>query len=200
MTLDQFKNVWLTAQAEINDKEKYLSELDAATGGDGDHGTAIVAAMKAIVKAEGADFKSLIADMAERLSTEASGSTSSLYGSWLEGMAEAVPAGKVELGAAELAALFEGGLEEIQFATKARVGDKTLMDALIPATEALNASAEQGQDAMLKAAAQAARAGSEATAGMQAKFGRARNLGERSIGAIDPGSASMAIIFGAFAK
>ncbi len=200
MTLDQFKNVWLTAQAEINAQEKHLSELDAATGGDGDHGTAIVAAMKAIVKAEGSDFKSLIADMAERLSTEVSGSTSSLYGSWLEGMAEAVPAGKVELSAAEIAALFEGGLEEIQCATKARVGDKTLMDALIPATEALLASDEKGQDAMLKAAAAAAKAGSEASANMQARFGRARNLGERSIGAIDAGSASMAIIFGAFAK
>lgn len=200
MTLEQFKKVWLTAQVDINAQEKRFSELDAATGGDGDHGTAIVAAMKAIVKAEGDDFKSLITDMAEKLSLEASGSTSSLYGSWLEGMAEAVPAGKTELTPEEIAAMFEGGLEEIGFSTKARKGDKTLMDDLIPGTEALAAAAAEGESAMFQAGAKAAMEGSEASAQMQAKFGRAKNLGERSIGAIDAGSASMAVIFGAFAR
>jgi len=199
MTLEQFKAVWKKAQAVINANEKHYSELDAATGGDGDHGTAIVAALRAIVAAEGDDFPSLLADMAERLETEASGSTSSLYGAWFEGMADAAPKGAASLDAEALAAMFQGGFEEIGCVTRARKGDKTMMDALQPATEALVAAAPQGEAAMFAAAAQAARAGSEATAALQAKFGRAKNLGERSIGAIDAGSASMADIFAAFA-
>lgn len=198
MTLETFKKIWQKAQVEINAKEKLFSELDAATGGDGDHGTAIVAALKAIVGATGDDFKTYIANMAEKLETEASGSTSSLYGSWFEGMAEAVPEGVTDLDAPAIAAMFDGGLEEIQFATKARVGDKTLMDALIPATVALTGAVAQGEAAMFAAGAKAAREGSNASASMQAKFGRARNLGERSIGAIDAGSSSMATIFEAF--
>jgi dihydroxyacetone kinase-like protein len=95
--------------------------------------------------------------------------------------------------------MFEGGFDEICCVTKARKGDKTMMDALQPATEALLEAKDQGEAAMFAAAAAAAKAGSEATAQMQAKFGRARNLGERSIGAIDAGSASMAVIFAAFA-
>lgn len=200
MTLEQFKEIWKKAQVAINAKETYFSELDAATGGDGDHGTAIVAALNAIVHAEGDDFKTYITDMAEKLETEASGSTSSLYGAWCEGMADAVDAGVTELDADGLAALFEGGWEEICYTTKARKGDKTMMDALQPATEALLAAKGEGEAAMLAAAAAAAKAGSEATAQLQARFGRAKNLGERSIGAIDAGSASMATIFDTFAN
>ncbi len=199
MTLDQFKAIWKKAQEAINANEKYFSELDAATGGDGDHGTAIVAALNAIVHAEGDDFKGYITDMAEKLETEASGSTSSLYGAWCEGMAEAVAAGATELDADAIAEMFEGGWDEICCVTKARQGDKTMMDALQPATEALLAAKGEGEAAMFAAAAKAAKEGSDATANLQARFGRARNLGERSIGAIDAGSASMATIFAAFA-
>lgn len=200
MTLETFKSVWRKAQAQIVSQEKHLSELDAATGGDGDHGTAIVAALNAIVHAEGDDFKSLLTDMAEKLESETSGSTSSLYGAWFEGMADAVPAGKTSLDAAEIATLFEGGYDEICAVTRARQGDKTMMDALQPATEALLKAQPEGEQAMFASAAQAAKAGSEATAGMQARFGRAKNLGERSVGAIDAGSASMAILFAAFVQ
>ena len=138
--------------------------------------------------------------MAEKLEEEASGSTSSLYGSWLEGMADAAPKGATELDADQLADLFQSGFEEIGCMTKARQGDKTMMDALQPATEALVAAKDQGEAAMFAAAAKAARAGSDATAGLQAKYGRAKNLGARSIGAIDAGSASAATIFEAFAQ
>ncbi len=198
MDLTTFKNVWVKAQTVINSREKLFSELDAATGGDGDHGTAIVAALNAIVHADGDDFKTYIANMAEKLETEASGSTSSLYGSWFEGMADALASGVTTLDNAAIVAMFEGGLEEIEFATKARIGDKTMMDALIPATEALSAAADKSEADMFAAAAAAARKGSEDTAAMQAKFGRARNLGERSIGAVDAGSSSMATLFEAF--
>jgi dihydroxyacetone kinase-like protein len=113
--------------------------------------------------------------------------------------AETVKQRKTDLTATEIADLFAAGLEELGYATKAKVGDKTFMDALIPAIEALQAHAAEGEPAMFAAAAAAAKAGSEATAQMQAKFGRARNLGERSIGPIDAGSASNADIWACFA-
>ena len=200
MTLEQFRQVWMKAAAKIAAREKDYSALDAAAGGDGDHGEAIVAATKALAAAEGNDFKSLLESMVAHLESDVSGSTSSLYGTLFEGMADAVDAGKTELSAPELADLFAAGLEELGFATKAKVGDKTFMDALIPAVEALKAHAAEGEAAMFAAAAAAAKAGSEATAQMQAKFGRAKNLGARSIGPIDAGSASNADIWFCFAE
>jgi dihydroxyacetone kinase-like protein len=115
-------------------------------------------------------------------------------------MSDAAPENVAELDVAGLAAMFKGGLDEIGFTTKARVGDKTLMDALIPATNALVAAAGDGVAAMFKAGAEGAKTGSDATRAMRAKYGRAKNLGERSIGPVDAGSASMACIFAAFAK
>lgn len=200
MTLEQFRQVWTKAAAKTAAREKDYSALDAAAGGDGDHGEAIVAATKALAAAEGNDFKSLLESMVAHLESDVSGSTSSLYGTLFEGMADAVDAGKTELSAPELANLFAAGLEELGFATKAKVGDKTFMDALIPAVEALKAHAAEGEAAMFAAAAAAAKAGSEATAQMQAKFGRAKNLGARSIGPIDAGSASNADIWLCFAE
>ena len=200
MTLEQFKQVWAKAAAKTEAREKDYSALDAAAGGDGDHGEAIVAATKALAAAQGDDFKSLLEDMVSHLESDVSGSTSSLYGTLFEGMADAVDAGKTELSAEEVAEVFAAGLEELGFATKAKVGDKTFMDALIPAIEALKVHAAEGEQAMFAAAAAAAKAGSEATARMQAKFGRARNLGERSVGPIDAGSASNADIWSCFAE
>jgi len=199
MTLAEFKAVWAKAAEKTLAREAEYSRLDAAAGGDGDHGEAIVAATKALAAAEGGDFKSLLEDMVSHLESDVSGSTSSLYGTLFEGMADTVDAGKTELAAPEIAEMFAAGLEELGFATKAKVGDKTFMDALIPAIEALQAHAAEGESAMFAAAAAAAKAGSEATAQMQAKFGRARNLGERSIGPIDAGSASNADIWSCFA-
>lgn len=199
MTLEQFKQVWAKAAVKTVENEKTYSQLDAAAGGDGDHGEAIVAATKALAAAQGDDFKSLLSDMVAHLESDVSGSTSSLYGTLFEGMADSVDAGVTELDAQGIADMFSAGLEELGFATQAKAGDKTFMDALIPAVEALKAHAAEGEAAMFAAAAAAAKAGSEATAGMQARFGRARNLGERSIGPVDAGSASNADIWSCFA-
>ena len=200
LTIDTFKKMIAAAGEEIKANEKYFSKLDAEAGGDGDHGTAIVAAFKAMESAEGADFKSYVKSLSEALQNAACGSTSTLYGTWLEGMSDAAAEGAAELDAACVAAMFNGGLEEIGFVTRARTGHKTLMDALIPATEAMDAAKGDGIEAMFAKAAEAAEAGAEATCQMQAKFGRAKNLGERSIGPRDAGASSMACIFATFAK
>jgi dihydroxyacetone kinase-like protein len=129
------------------------------------------------------------------------GSTGPLWGSLFVGMSTGVgEADSLDCGA--VADAFEAGLAKIQKQSKAQVGDKTMMDALIPAVGAIRTAADASasiNDAM-SAAAQAAAEGAEATAGMQAKFGRARNLGERVIGHIDPGATSMSLLFKAFSE
>jgi len=200
LTLQKFKEMIAAAGVDIRADEKRFSELDAAAGGDGDHGTAIVTAFNAMAKADGSDFKGYLKALSDALQNEACGSTSTLYGAWIQGMSDAAPEGATELDAEAVAAIFTGGLEELGFTTRARVGDKTLMDALMPATDAFALAVGDGLAAMFKAAAEAAAKGSEATAAMRAKFGRAKNLGDRSIGPVDAGSASMACIFNAFAK
>ena len=200
LELSHFKRMIAAAGAAVRAEEKFFSELDAAAGGDGDHGTAITTAFRAMAKVEGADFKSYLTALSEALQNEACGSTSTLYGAWLQGMGEAAPDGATALQPAALAAVFNGGLEELGCITRARVGDKTLMDALIPATEALAEAQAAGIASMFAQAAQAAARGVEATKEMRARFGGARNLGERSIGPRDAGAASMACIFAAFSK
>ena len=93
-------------------------------------------------------------------------------------------------------------LASVRAQTKAQPGDKTMIDALVPAVEALCAAAEGGAGTaeMLLLAAEAARAGAEATSAMQARFGRARNIKEQSIGTQDPGATSVSLIFKGFLK
>ena len=77
-----------------------------------------------------------------------------------------------------------------------------MMDALIPAVSALEEAAKNGADlcAALENAAAAAQAGAEATKNMQARFGRAKNLGEKSVGEQDPGATSIALLFKGFSE
>jgi dihydroxyacetone kinase-like protein len=83
--------------------------------------------------------------------------------------------------------------------SRAQIGDKTMMDAFLPALAALKvADPAQGIKTALQQAAAAAAQGAEATKTMRAKFGRARNLGERSLGAVDPGAMSVALLFEGF--
>ncbi|HEX72145.1 MAG TPA: DAK2 domain-containing protein, partial [Candidatus Hydrogenedentes bacterium] len=101
-----------------------------------------------------------------------------------------------------LAAMFEAGLEGVLRQTKAKPGDKTMVDALTPAVQALRQAADEGAAVaeMLKRAAEAAHAGAAATADMQARFGRAKNIKEQSIGHQDPGATSVAFLFRGFSK
>ena len=96
--------------------------------------------------------------------------------------------------------MFAGGLEGVRKQTKAKQGDKTMMDALIPAVEAIQACDSADVKIILTAGAKAAVKGAEATKEMKANFGRARNYGERSIGYADSGASSWSCMFDAFAK
>ena len=187
------------ALAAVENNQAMLNQLDSATG-DGDHGTAIQAAMKAACAAaqkEGT-LKSTLETVGWDVMSLTSGSTSALLGSFFVGMSQAVDA--EELDAKQAIAMFESGLANIRTSTKACVGDKTSMDALIPAIEAMIALKEKSPKLidLFAAAADAAQKGADSTVDLVAKFGRARNLGERSRGSLDPGAASTSLIYKAY--
>ncbi|MDR3181967.1 MAG: DAK2 domain-containing protein [Planctomycetaceae bacterium] len=190
-----------SALAAIEANLSYLNQLDSATG-DGDHGTAILAAMKAAVAAKkdgtlAAAFETIGWD----IMSSTSGSTSALTGSFFAGMSAAATV--EEPNVSQTAALFEAGLANLKTATKANTGDKTLMDALIPAVEAMTAYKKTAENTaslaeLFRRAAEAAQKGAESTKDLAAKHGRAKNLGERSKGNLDAGAISTALIYKAY--
>ncbi len=190
------------AAASINAEHENLSKLDAATG-DGDHGVTINRTMQA-VDAAATEFAAVpLADFVKNVAMKVmmcdGGSTSPLLGSYFMGLAMAAPAD--ELDAEQTAKFFEAGLTGFYGISKAELGDKTMMDALRPATETLAAELRAGKSAKeaFTAAADAAAAGAEKTKDYVAKFGRARTMGERAIGHQDAGATSFALIWRAFA-
>jgi dihydroxyacetone kinase-like protein len=198
LSIDQFRTMLEAAFSAVKEKSDYFSQLDAVTG-DGDHGTAIVGAMGAAIAASSAsDFKSLFTNMGFGIMLNTSGSTSSLMGGFFLGMADGSEGSSLDANQLKIA--FRSGLAGVAKNTKATVGDKTMMDALIPAVEAMEACESDDIQDVLLAGANAAVAGAAATVSMKANFGRARNYGERSIGTADAGASSWATILEAFSK
>lgn len=190
------------AAAEIRAQHEWLSRLDSAIG-DGDHGTTILRTMETVERAveEGAPtLQELLSKVAWAVMGCDGGSTSPLLGSFFLGMSDAV-AGRPGLDHAALVAMFDGGVQKLARQSRAKAGDKTMMDAFLPALEALKTSdAAQGMRAALARAAEAAAQGAEATKAMRAKFGRARNLGDRVLGHPDPGAVSVSLLFKGFSQ
>jgi dihydroxyacetone kinase-like protein len=179
-----------------------LSKLDSAIG-DGDHGMTIARAMgiaeKVIEESEKKELKGLFKDVGWGVMGVDGGATGPLLGSFLMGLGNDL--GEQDtVDCPELAAMFEAGLAGVRRQSKAQVGDKTMMDALLPAVDAMRQAADKGKNISeaLQAAAEAAETGAIATKDFRAKFGRAKNLGDRTIGCQDPGATSMALIFKGF--
>jgi len=199
---EQFVQMLARAAEQVRANQQALSQLDSVCG-DGDHGTTMVRAMgnleKAIAEGGSRELKSLLFDIGWAVMGVDGGATGPLLGTLFMGMADAV-AGKETLDADDLAGMFEAGLAALQKQTKAQVGDKTMIDALVPAVAALRAAADDGQEiaSALQRAAEAAEQGAASTKDIPARFGRAKNLGERTIGHQDPGATSMALIFRGF--
>ncbi len=199
LTVDAFKTMLNQALEEVAAREDEFSRLDAVIG-DGDHGNAIVTALSAGVKSAsaGTEFKSMLNDMGFGVMLETSGSTSTLLGAFFLGMSDSVSG--MQLDAAAVKNMFAGGLANVEKQTQARKGDKTMMDALIPAVEAMQACASDDVKELMQVAADAAIQGANATIPMKANYGRARNYGERSIGYADSGASSWSTMFHAFAQ
>ncbi len=191
--------MFAAAAEVISAQEQYLCKLDAACG-DGDHGVAIKGAIDAAnVSIQSAtNLKDAFFDAGMAAMSNSNGSTSSIYGTLLMGISDGIDAGAEDLDGVQLAKAFEVGLASMRDVVKGDVGDKTCFDALIPAIQAMAGKSDVQE--VLEAAAKASDEGAKNTVNLQAKFGRARNLGEKSIGTLDPGAVSNAMIFEAFAK
>jgi dihydroxyacetone kinase-like protein len=186
-----------SAVGQIRTHHEMLSQLDAAVG-DGDHGTTILRTMEAVARtiteSNGTDLKELLSKIAWAVMDCDGGSTGPLLGSLFMGMSDGVTK-ETDLDCAAVVAMFEAGIRKLARQSRAVVGDKTMMDAFLPALDAMLAAAPSGDiRTVLQQAAAAATAGAEATKDFRAKFGRARNLGDRVIGHADPGAVSASLI------
>jgi len=199
----EFVAMLAAAVARVREGSDYLSQLDAA-GGDGDHGTTMRRAMGEIERTLAdhpqAGLRDLIAQVGWALLSIDGGATGPLLGSFFLGMADEVGE-RPALDTKGLAGAFEAGGARVRKQSKAQAGDKTMLDALLPALTALRAAADAGKDSdqALQEAAEAAARGAEATRDWVPRFGKARFAGERTRGHPDPGATSLAMIFAGFA-
>jgi dihydroxyacetone kinase-like protein len=181
--------------ASMEEHRQELVRLDQAIG-DGDHGTNMDRGMrKAIEKldaAEQADPGAVLKTVAMALVSSVGGAAGPLYGTLFLQMGGAL-AGTEPVELADWAAAWRKGLEGVQARGKAELGDKTMVDALAPAVEALEQASDL--DAGLRAAAEAAEDGMKATVPLEARKGRASYLGERSRDHQDPGATSTTYLF-----
>jgi dihydroxyacetone kinase-like protein len=194
--LRRFRDLVIKNQTE-------LTELDSAIG-DADHGINMARGMTAVISKldEGrpAHVNELFKTAAMMLVTSVGGASGPLYGTFCLRFAGATGAA-TELDLEGLAMALDAGLTGIMERGKAEPGDKTMVDALSPAVDAMEAVIKSGNDldTAVTAARDAAAAGKEATVPLVARKGRASYLGERSAGHMDPGAASMSLLFDALA-
>lgn len=186
----------------IQKNTSYLSEVDGAIG-DGDHGINMnkgFSRCEDLLTGKNVDLAVALNTLGTVLLDDIGGSMGPLYGSFFLDMA-AICQGKTEISSADFGAMLHSGLESIQGLGNAKLGDKTLLDTLIPAYLAYQSALLSGNSFSncLKAMLDAAEKGKESTRDMVAKVGRASRLGERSRGVLDAGATSCFLILQAFA-
>jgi dihydroxyacetone kinase-like protein len=188
---------WLRSfAASFRAQRVELDELDRRSG-DGDFGTNLLPAIERVDSepAEPADAGEAFAALAAAF-MNAGGTSGPLFGVWFRSIGRAAAAAG-RLDATALADGAQRGLDAVTKLGGAQPGDKTMVDAMAPATAALAAAVGSGDGlaAALEAAASAARKGAEATAGLVARRGRASYVGEVSRGVRDPGAVAVALFF-----
>lgn len=196
---------WLAAfRDSVHEHRDHLTELDAAIG-DADHGTNLTRGMDAVMAVVAADdapdtAAGLLKAVGMKLVSTVGGASGPLYGTFfLRAAGAAGDAATLDAGA--VLGMLRAGVEGLAARGKAELGDKTMVDALAPAVEALADAVGNGTDLAtgLRAAAEAAATGREATTPLEARKGRASYLGERSKGHTDPGAASATMLVEALA-
>lgn len=195
---------WIRAAAAAvaRDKDR-LTQLDSAIG-DGDHGANMDRGFQAVLArlpaATEADIGTIFKTVGMTLVSTVGGAAGPLYGTFFL-QAAAATAGKMELDLSDWVAALHAGVSGVIMRGKASPGDKTMVDALAPALEALEAAADgAGLSAALLRSAEAAERGMLATIPLVARKGRASYLGERSVGHQDPGATSSHLLLDAAAR
>jgi phosphoenolpyruvate---glycerone phosphotransferase subunit DhaL len=199
-------HAWMTIIGEsVKDRRDYLTQLDAAIG-DGDHGVNMDRGFDAVAKALAAQNGSvppgkLLAVAGKTLVSTVGGASGPLWGTAFRRAGRTLGDGE-EFDGQDLLAALRAALEGVVELGAAQPGDKTMVDALGPAIDALASALDSGEplDRALAAAARAAEDGARATVPLQARKGRASYLGERSIGHQDPGATSAVLVMAALQR
>ncbi len=193
---------WMETSAEVlQERKAQLTELDSPIG-DADHGINMARGFKKVQEklpsVVDTDIGNILKTCGMALISSVGGASGPLYGTFLMRAGNAVGA-KEELSGADLLTLFEVGVEGVAQRGRAEVGEKTMLDALVPAVDAMRArvEAEDTIVATLEAGVSAAEQGVKDTVPLVAKKGRASYLGERSVGHQDPGATSAYFILAA---
>lgn len=196
ITKDGLKKMLLGAAEVWVANQELLSEIDSKFG-DGDHGVTIGKIAKLIIKNVEEWKEESMYDFLDNLGMDimavSGGSAGPLYGTMIGGMAAPLD-GVNEADAALLKEMFAASLKSMQDITKAAIGDKTMMDALIPAVAAAKEAADN-VESVLTAAKEAAAKGAKDSEQYVSKFGRARSYKEQTIGTPDAGAMSTAFFF-----
>ncbi|MGM7777084.1 dihydroxyacetone kinase family protein [Arthrobacter sp. KNU-44] len=189
------------ARKALHDAESHLGDMDAVAG-DGDHGRGMVRGIDAATAAaaealaNGAGAGDMLAAAGDAWADKAGGTSGVLWGAGLRAFGESL--GNDEAPEpAELAAAVTAFAARITDLGKAEIGDKTMVDALLPFAETFSKRASEGVllDVAWAEAAAAATSAAQATASLRPLKGRARPLAEKSVGTADPGATSLAMIF-----
>jgi dihydroxyacetone kinase-like protein len=202
-TLGDVEHVVRTIATVAVENEKYFGDLDAVVG-DGDFGYSMARGFELVLSGwdgfDRTDIGTFLKKVAVMITSRIGGTSGPIWGTaFLRAGAAAGTA--TELDAAQVLAMLWAASNGIKARGQSDVGDKTLLDALIPATESIEQSvaAGLGVPGTLRAAAAVARERAEATRSMLAKRGRASYTGERSIGTLDAGAVAVAVMFEALA-
>lgn len=179
----------------ILDAEQELTDIDSRFG-DADHGVTMAkiasAISQAVAQSKGG-IQEMLDDAAMAVMMINGGSAVPLWNTWLDAMQEHAPGGD-SITESELKTMFTAACQELSALSKAKIGDKTMMDTIIPATEAI-AACEGSCQEILEAGARAAEAGADATRNFVARFGRARSYGIETLGTPDAGAVSVKYFF-----
>jgi dihydroxyacetone kinase phosphoprotein-dependent L subunit len=193
--------VKVIAQTAV-DNEKYFCELDAVVG-DGDFGYSLARGFENVLSGfdelEYDDAGGLLKKVALVLTKRIGGTSGPIWGTAFL-RAGGTLAGKPEPTGEDVVAALRAAIEGIKQRGNSDVGDKTLLDALVPATDTLEASLGEGGEVALEKAAVTARESAEATKGMLAQRGRASYTGDRSRDSVDAGAIGVAVMFEAVSK
>jgi dihydroxyacetone kinase-like protein len=193
LSIEQMKQMFLHLCRDMVSSTNLLSQADRAIG-DGDHGVGMARGFEAVrERLEGETYQTaadLLKSVGTVLIASIGGASGAIFGTFFRGAAESL-AERRQFTATDFAALLAGGLAAVKARGGAKAGDKTMVDALEPA--ALKAAAMTGEplSQIARASAEAAREGMEKTKGMIARVGKAKTLGERSLGHLDPGAVSV---------
>ena len=201
---DQGRSILLDLVAVVQKNKQYLSDIDGQIG-DGDHGINMAKGFTLFADQLGETSPVHLGEglksLSKTLMTKIGGSMGPLYGMFFRSMAKACD-GKEQITAVDFGAMLTAGKRGIEGISKAKPGDKTLMDVLVPAHGAFMESLASEADfpACLDSMTSAARVGRDATIDLVAKIGRSSRLGERSKGVVDAGAASCCLILETMAR